>query len=77
MLRIGKMALLILCNVLSLGSIAIFAGSFFGAKPYLSELEDYRSARFVSPRPPAPAPFDKVVFMVVDALRRLAPFSSM
>jgi ethanolaminephosphotransferase len=77
MLRIGKMALLILCNVLSLASIAIFARSFFGEKPYLSELEDYRSAGFVSPSPPAPAPFDKVVFMVVDALRRLAPVSSM
>jgi hypothetical protein len=74
MSRIGDAILLTLCNVLSLGSLAIFAWGFFGAKPYLSELAENDASHFASPSPPTSGHFDKIIFMVIDALRRLAQF---
>lgn len=70
MTRIGMKLLLTLCNVLSLGSLSIFAWGFFGVKPYLTDLEQYGAYDLDVLNPPTSAPFDKIVFMVVDALRR-------
>jgi hypothetical protein len=77
MLQVGRITLVALCNILSLGSLAIFAWSFFGVKPYLTDLEDggHQLDILISSES---APFDKIVFMVVDALRRYLhslPFS--
>lgn len=60
--------LLVAANLLLPVAILIFATGFFPYKPFLpglarhEELDGYES----SPH----APFDKLVFMVVDALRR-------
>jgi len=54
-------------NVLLLLACVIFASGFFPYKPFLPGLAEYNTSEYGSP--PA-APFDKVVFMVVDALRR-------
>lgn len=54
-------------NVLLLLACVIFASGFFPYKPFLPGLANYNTPEYGSP--PA-APFDKVVFMVVDALRR-------
>ena len=48
-------------------AILIFARGFFPYKPFLSGLAKYEGLSW--PTPPE-APFNKVVFMVVDALRR-------
>lgn len=60
-------ALLVGANVLIPIAILIFASGFFPYKPFLSGLAQYESLDYGAP--PA-APFDKVIFMVVDALRR-------
>lgn len=59
---------LVLANILIPIAIAIFAKGFFPYKPFLSGLATFDA----SAGAPPPAPFDKVVFMVVDALRRYA-----
>ena len=56
--------LLVLANSLLAIAIMIFAKGFFPYKPFLPG-----QAYFLEPQPVAP--FDKVIFMVVDALRRL------
>ena len=59
--------LLVAANLLIPVSILIFAGGFFPYKPFLPGLASYESLEYGSvPQ----APFDKVIFMVVDALRR-------
>jgi len=58
---------LVAANILIPIAILTFASGFFPYKPFLSGLAEYESLEYGSP--PA-APFDKVVFMVVDALRR-------
>ncbi|KAI1250083.1 hypothetical protein MGN70_008534 [Eutypa lata] len=58
--------LLIVANLLIPAAILIFATGFFPYKPFLPGLADYQS--IVSGSPPK-APFDRVIFMVVDALR--------
>jgi len=60
-------SLLVVANVLIPIAILIFASGFFPYKPFLSGLAQYESLEYGAP--PA-APFDKVIFMVVDALRR-------
>lgn len=60
-------ALLVGANVLIPIAILVFASGFFPYKPFLSGLAQYESLGYGAP--PA-APFDKVIFMVVDALRR-------
>jgi ethanolaminephosphotransferase len=59
--------LLIVSNVLIPAAILIFASGFFPYKPFLSGLAQYEALEY---GPPPEAPFDKVIFMVVDALRR-------
>jgi ethanolaminephosphotransferase len=58
---------LTLANILIPIAILTFASGFFPYKPFLSGLAQYEPLKYgVQPD----APFDKVVFMVVDALRR-------
>ncbi|OLN81583.1 GPI ethanolamine phosphate transferase 2 [Colletotrichum chlorophyti] len=57
---------LIIANILIPVAILIFATGFFPYKPVLPGLAEYESLRYGAP--PA-APFDRLVFMVVDALR--------
>lgn len=58
---------LLVANTLIPVAILIFASGFFPYKPFLSGLGQYEALEY---GPPPQAPFDKVVFMVVDALRR-------
>jgi ethanolaminephosphotransferase len=58
---------LIAANVLIPIAILTFASGFFPYKPFLSGLAQYEALQYA---PVPEAPFDKVIFMVVDALRR-------
>ena len=62
-----RSALQLAANVLIPIAILVFASGFFPYKPFLPGLAEYELLDYDSP--PA-APFDKVIFMVVDALRR-------
>ncbi|KAJ8068428.1 hypothetical protein OCU04_003985 [Sclerotinia nivalis] len=66
-------SLLLAANILIPIAILVFASGFFPYKPFLSGLAQYESLNFGEP--PA-APFDKVIFMVVDALRSDFVFSN-
>ncbi|KAH7321472.1 GPI ethanolamine phosphate transferase-like protein 2 [Rhexocercosporidium sp. MPI-PUGE-AT-0058] len=57
---------LLAANILIPIAILIFASGFFPYKPFLPGLAQYEALDY---GPPPEAPFDKVVFMVVDALR--------
>lgn len=59
--------LLAIANVLIPLSILIFATGFFPYKPYLPGLAEYEVLETGSPPQP---PFNKLIFMVIDALRR-------
>ncbi len=59
--------LLVAANLLIPLAVVIFAKGFFPYKPLLPGLAQYGDSEFG--RPPAP-PFDRLVFMLVDALRR-------
>lgn len=54
-------------NILIPIALLTFASGFFPYKPFLSGLAQYEALEYGSP---PEAPFNKVVFMVVDALRR-------
>ena len=69
---IASSVLLIVANLFIPLSILIFATGFFPYKPFLPGLAQYENLEFGTP---PDAPFDKLVFMVVDALRRYAPLS--
>lgn len=58
---------LVAANILIPIAILTFASGFFPYKPFLAGLAEYDILEY---GPPPAAPFDKVVFMVVDALRR-------
>lgn len=58
---------LIAANILIPIAILIFASGFFPYKPFLPGLAQYEALDYGSP---LEGPFDKVIFMVVDALRR-------
>jgi len=58
--------LLLGANVLIPIAILVFASGFFPYKPFLPGLAKYDEFNGDQPF----APFDKVIFMVVDALRR-------
>ena len=60
-------ASLIAANLLIPIAILTFATGFFPYKPFLSGLAQYEALEYGAP---PEAPFDKVIFMVVDALRR-------
>jgi ethanolaminephosphotransferase len=62
-----SVACLAAANVLIPIAILIFASGFFPYKPFLPGLAQYETLEY---GPPPAAPFDKVIFMVVDALRR-------
>ena len=59
--------LLAVANLLIPVAILIFATGFFPYKPFLPGLAEYQNLPFGSP---PDAPFNRVIFMVVDALRR-------
>ena len=59
--------LLSAANILIPIAILVFAQGFFPYKPFLSGLAEYDSPQDGLS---FQAPFDRVVFMVVDALRR-------
>jgi predicted AlkP superfamily pyrophosphatase or phosphodiesterase len=65
---------IIAANLLIPLSIVIFAKGFFPYKPFLPGLADYEPLSFGTP---PDAPFDKLIFMVVDALRRYVFLPSM
>ncbi|CZT05818.1 probable GPI ethanolamine phosphate transferase 3 [Rhynchosporium agropyri] len=58
--------LLLAANILVPIAISIFASGFFPYKPFLPGLAQYETLEY---GPPPEAPFDRVIFMVVDALR--------
>lgn len=58
---------LTLANALLPLAVLVFATGFFPYKPFIPGLAQFETLEYGDP--PA-APFDKVVFMVVDALRR-------
>lgn len=60
-------ALLVVANILIPIAIYVFGTGFFPYKPLLPGLAVYSDSDY---GPPPAAPFDRVVFMVVDALRR-------
>ena len=64
----ASIGLLMFVNLLIPLAIVIFALGFFPYKPFLSgkSVFDNEDAKLAQN-----APFDKVIFMVVDALRRL------
>lgn len=59
--------LLTIANLFIPLSILIFATGFFPYKPFLPGLAQFEELEY---GPPPDAPFDKLIFMVVDALRR-------
>ncbi|KAI1641831.1 alkaline phosphatase-like protein [Daldinia loculata] len=58
--------LLVAANLLIPVAILLFAVGFFPYKPFLPGLAEYQSLDYGSP---PEAPFDRLIFMVVDALR--------
>jgi ethanolaminephosphotransferase len=71
-----RKAMLALANLLIPVAILVFATGFFPYKPFMPGLADYEDVRWIYQQGEgtgglqAPeAPFDKLVFMVVDALR--------
>ncbi|KAL7945738.1 alkaline-phosphatase-like protein [Trichoderma barbatum] len=73
--RNGSLAgslLLAAANILIPLSILVFATGFFPYKPFLPGLAEFEPLEY---GPPPKAPFDRLVFMVVDALRSDFVFS--
>ncbi|KAG5947831.1 hypothetical protein E4U60_002608 [Claviceps pazoutovae] len=66
--RRPRAMLTIIANLLLPLSIIVFGVGFFPYKPYLPGLARYETLTYGDP---PEAPFDKLVFMVVDALRSL------
>ncbi|KAI1134922.1 alkaline phosphatase-like protein [Hypoxylon sp. FL0543] len=58
--------LLVAANLLIPVAIVLFAIGFFPYKPFLPGLADYQALEY---GPPPKAPFDRLIFMVIDALR--------
>ena len=74
MTRRTNLALLVLANILTPIALLIYATGFFPYKPFIPgqarfKYDDHGTDN-VAP------PFDKVIFMVIDALRRYEPFPS-
>lgn len=65
-------ALLVAANILIPLSILVFATGFFPYKPFLPGLAEYEALHYGAP---PDAPFDKLIFMVIDALRSDFVFS--
>jgi ethanolamine phosphate transferase 2 subunit G len=60
--------LLVAANVLIPIAILVFATGFFPYKPFLPGLASFSDV--VEYGAPPPAPFDRLVFILIDALRR-------
>ena len=60
-------SLLGIANILLPVSLVIFATGFFPHKPFLTGSAEYQQ---LEGRQPPTAPFNKVIFTVIDALRR-------
>ncbi|KAI1372968.1 alkaline phosphatase-like protein [Hypoxylon crocopeplum] len=58
--------LLVAANLLIPVAIVVFALGFFPYKPFLPGLAEYQPLQY---GPPPEAPFDRLIFMVIDALR--------
>jgi ethanolaminephosphotransferase len=58
--------LLVLANVLIPVAVLTFATGFFPYKPFVPGLAEYEKLQYGDPPEPQ---FDKIIFMVVDALR--------
>jgi len=58
---------LFIANALLPIALVVFARGFFPYKPFLPGLAKYSPLEYGDP---PEAPFDRVIFMVVDALRR-------
>jgi len=67
MVSLGRTVFLWLSNLLLPIAIIVFSTGFFPYKPFLPGLAKFPKAQDASPKD---VPFDKIVFMVVDALRR-------
>ena len=65
--RMNGSVLIMLANVMVLVAVVVFASGFFPHKPFMPGSASYDALGGI--RPPTP-PFDKVIFMVIDALRR-------
>lgn len=70
----GRGISLVLANLLVPVAILVFASGFFPYKPFMPGLARYEELGWDAVlgkgwQDPPPAPFDKLVFMVVDALR--------
>jgi hypothetical protein len=65
-------AWLLLANALIPIACIVFACGFFPYKPFIPGLAEYRQLEYGEP---PEAQFDKLIFMVVDALRRHALIS--
>ena len=63
----ASLILLAIANLLIPVAVLIFATGFFPYKPFLPGLAKFQDLKYGDP---PEAPFDKVIFMVVDALRR-------
>lgn len=61
--------LLTIANILIPIAILIFATGFFPYKPFLPGLAEYVDLGHARGSQPPDAPFDRLIFMVVDALR--------
>jgi len=62
-------AWLLLANALIPIACLVFARGFFPYKPFIPGLAEYRQLEYGEP---PEAQFDKLIFMVIDALRRQA-----
>lgn len=70
----ARKVLLTLANLLIPVAILVFATGFFPYKPFMPGLAEYEEIKWDGRdaeefQQPPEAPFDKLVFMVVDALR--------
>jgi len=63
---LGPRALLAASNLLIPVAVLVFATGFFPYKPFIPGLAQFKALKY---GPPSDAQFDKVIFMVVDALR--------
>ena len=71
MFKLPSLAILLLTNIVLPIALIIFAAGFFPYKTYIPGRAAFDNEAASKAR--ALAPFDKVIFMVVDALRRWLP----
>lgn len=73
----SSILMLTIANLLIPAAILIFATGFFPYKPFIAGRASYGDGKDGNnDSKSGTAPFDKVIFMVVDALRRLGIFQA-